>query len=204
MELKGDQVILQTQERVWQALNDPAVLKQCITGCESMEAVSPTEYKAVIMAVVGPVKARFSGKLTIAEAVPPQSYSLSFQGSGGVAGFGKGDAAVSLSPEGKGTRLSYRANVHVGGKLAQIGSRLIEGVGRKLAEDFFATFNQLVGDPALAGAPAVAEEAVPVARERSPSKPVRGGAIQGLLSKPWAWAIGAVAVVVVGVVVTII
>lgn len=154
MELKGEQFVPQTQEKVWEALSDPDVLKACINGCESIEVISDHEYKVVIMAAVGPVKARFTGNLTRHDVVAPTSYSLTFQGNGGAAGFGKGEAAVTLAPEGNGTRLSYGCRVQVGGKLAQIGSRLIDGVGRKLAENFFTTFNNTVGDASLAGMPA--------------------------------------------------
>ena len=158
MEMTGEQLIPVPQAEVWRALNDPEVLKACIAGCESIERVSDTEYRVAMVAAVGPVKARFNGKLLLSDLKPPDSYSLSFEGSGGAAGFGKGGAQVSLKTEGAGTRLSYTATASVGGKLAQVGSRLIDGVARKMADDFFTAFNEKLAGPAAkpaeAGAPA--------------------------------------------------
>lgn len=142
MEMTGEQLIPVPQEKVWQGLNDPEVLKACIAGCESIDKVSDNEYKVVIVAAVGPVRAKFNGKLVLSDLNPPNSYSLSFEGSGGAAGFGKGGAQVSLKTETLGTRLSYSAKASVGGKLAQVGSRLIDGVAKKMADDFFAAFNE--------------------------------------------------------------
>jgi carbon monoxide dehydrogenase subunit G len=150
MELTGEQSIPLPQQRVWDALNDPEVLKACIPGCESIERVSDTEYKVAMTAAIGPVKAKFSGKLRLSDLNPPHSYSLAFEGSGGAAGFGKGTAHVILVPDGESTRLTYRANATVGGKLAQIGSRLIDGVAGKMSEDFFAKFNATVAPQAAA------------------------------------------------------
>lgn len=154
MEMNGEQRIPLPQQRVWEALNDPETLRACIPGCESIEKVSDTEYKVAIVAAVGPVKAKFSGKLTLADLNPPNSYSLAFEGSGGAAGFGKGGAQVALASEGTDTLLSYKVNATVGGKLAQIGSRLIDGVARKMSDDFFARFNDIV----VAAAPAAPAE----------------------------------------------
>lgn len=144
MEMSGEQRIPLPQQKVWEALNDPEILKACIPGCESIERVSENEYKVAMTAAIGPVKAKFTGKLVLADMNPPNSYSLAFEGSGGSAGFGKGSAQVSLAPEGGGTLLTYRATASVGGKLAQIGSRLIDGVARKMSDDFFARFNKTV------------------------------------------------------------
>jgi uncharacterized protein len=158
MEMTGEQLIPVPQEKVWQGLNDPEVLKACIAGCESIDRVSDNEYKLVIVAAVGPVRAKFTGKLMLADLNPPNSYSLSFEGSGGAAGFGKGGAQVSLKTEGSSTRLSYSAKASVGGKLAQVGSRLIDGVAKKMADDFFTAFNEK-----LAGAsPRADDVTVPV------------------------------------------
>ena len=157
MEMTGEQLIPLPQQRVWEALNDPAILKACIPGCESIEKISDTEYKVAMTAAIGPVKAKFNGKLLLADLNPPHSYSIAFEGSGGAAGFGKGAAQVSLLPEGSGTRLTYKATASVGGKLAQIGSRLIDGVAKKMSDDFFARFNATV-------APAAATEAAPIRR----------------------------------------
>ena len=150
MEMSGEQLIPVPQARVWAGLNDPEVLKASIPGCESIERVSDTEYKVVITAAVGPVKAKFNGKLLLADVNAPTSYRLAFEGSGGAAGFGKGGAQVSLAPEGTGTRLSYLANAQVGGKLAQVGSRLIDGVAKKMADEFFQRFNAKLAGPAPA------------------------------------------------------
>jgi carbon monoxide dehydrogenase subunit G len=142
MDMTGEQLIALPQQRVWEALNDPEILKICIPGCETMEKVSDAEYRVVMSASVGPVKAKFSGKLLLSDLNPPNSYSLAFEGSGGAAGFGKGSSTVTLSPAEGGTRLAYTAHATVGGKLAQVGSRLIDGVARKMADDFFTKFNQ--------------------------------------------------------------
>jgi carbon monoxide dehydrogenase subunit G len=152
MEMTGEQLIPVPQEKVWRGLNDPEMLKACIAGCESIEKVSDSEYKVVIVAAVGPVRAKFNGKLLLSDLNPPNSYSLSFEGSGGAAGFGKGGAQVALKAEGAGTRLSYSAKASVGGKLAQVGSRLIDGVAKKMADDFFAAFNEKLAGPAKAEA----------------------------------------------------
>ncbi len=150
MEMTGEQFIPAAQAEVWRGLNDPETLKECIAGCESIERVSDVEYTVVTTAAIGPVKAKFRGKLKLADLDPPNSYALSFDGQGGAAGFGKGTAQVSLSAEGTGTRLRYAVKAQVGGKLAQIGSRLIDGVAKKLADDFFAAFKQKIGTPAAA------------------------------------------------------
>jgi len=156
MEMTGEQLIPLPQQKVWEALNDPEVLKACIPGCESIERVTDTEYKVAITAAVGPVKAKFAGKLLLSDLNPPTSYSMAFEGSGGAAGFGKGGAQVSLSSDGSGTKLSYSAKATIGGKLAQVGSRLIDGVAKKMADDFFKAFNAKI---APAGAPAPAKPA---------------------------------------------
>jgi carbon monoxide dehydrogenase subunit G len=157
MEMTGEQLIPLPQQQVWEALNDPAIIKACIPGCESIEKVSDAEYKVVMTAAIGPVKAKFNGKLLLTDLKPPHSYSIAFEGSGGAAGFGKGAAQVSLRPEGSGTRLTYKATASVGGKLAQIGSRLIDGVAKKMSDDFFARFNATV-------APAAVTETAPTRR----------------------------------------
>ena len=142
MEMTGEQLIPVSQAETWKALNDPAVLKDCIPGCESIERTGDNEYEVLLTAKVGPVSAKFKGKMTVADADPPNSYRLMFEGQGGVAGFAKGEATVSLAPEGKGTRLTYTAKAAVGGKLAQVGARLIDGVAKQLAGKFFEAFNR--------------------------------------------------------------
>ena len=152
MEMNGEQIIPLPQQLVWEGLNDPAVLKDCIMGCESLEKVAENEYKVALTAAIGPVKAKFTGKLLLNDVKAPDSYSLAFEGSGGAAGFGKGTAQVSLRADGAGTKLSYSAKASVGGKLAQIGSRLIDGVAKKMTDDFFAKFSARVAPPAAATA----------------------------------------------------
>jgi carbon monoxide dehydrogenase subunit G len=164
MEMTGSQLIPLPQQAVWEGLNDPAVLKASIPGCDTIERVSDTEYRIGMTAAVGPVKAKFNGKLLLADLNPPHSYTLSFEGSGGAAGFGKGGAQVALAPEGAGTKLSYKASAQVGGKLAQVGSRLIDGVARKMADEFFTRFNEKLVGPL----PAAAEEEAIMAPARGP------------------------------------
>jgi len=144
MEMKGEQLVPASQRETWAALNDPEVLKACVPGCESIERISDTEYAVLMTARVGPVAAKFKGKLSLSDLNPPKSYAIAFEGQGGVAGFGKGGAQVQLSPEPDGTRLSYQVKANVGGKLAQIGSRLVDAAARKLADDFFTSFNEKV------------------------------------------------------------
>jgi carbon monoxide dehydrogenase subunit G len=140
MNLQGERLIAAAPEATWAALNDPDTLKACIAGCETLERVADDEYLATMAMRIGPVNARFKGRLKLENIVPPSSYTIAFDGQGGVAGFGKGSADVKLAPEGAGTRLSYAAKAQVGGKLAQVGSRLIEGAASKIADDFFAAF----------------------------------------------------------------
>jgi len=142
MEMTGEQLIPMAQEQTWQALNDTAVLKDCIPGCETIERTSENEYQLVMTAKVGPVSAKFKGKMTISDAEPPNAYTLVFEGQGGVAGFAKGQASVKLTPEDGATRLGYSVKAMIGGKLAQVGARLIDGVAKKMADQFFTNFNK--------------------------------------------------------------
>ena len=147
MEMTGEQLIPLSQDVTWKALNDPAVLKDCIPGCESIERTGDNAYDVVLTAKVGPVSAKFKGKMMVTDADPPRQYTLGFEGQGGVAGFAKGEATVKLVPEGEGTRLSYSAKASVGGKLAQVGARLIDGVAKQLAGKFFESFNKRAQKP---------------------------------------------------------
>jgi len=147
MEMTGEQLIHASQADTWAALNDPEVLKACVPGCESIDRNSDTEYVVQMTARVGPVSAKFKGKLNLANMNPPHSYSIAFEGQGGVAGFAKGGADVSLTPEGHATKLAYKVKANVGGKLAQIGSRLVDAAANKVANDFFVAFNEKVGKP---------------------------------------------------------
>ena len=144
MEIVGEQLIPRPQGVTWSSIIDPEVLKVCIPGCESMDKVGDNEYAMVMGAKVGPVSARFKSKITLADVDAPNSYTLIFEGQGGVAGFAKGQANVRLWPEGESTRLQYTAKATIGGKLAQVGSRLVDGVAKKLAESFFTKFNEHV------------------------------------------------------------
>lgn len=147
MEMTGEQRIPASQADTWKALNDPAVLKECVPGCEAIDRVSDTEYAVQMTARVGPVSAKFKGKLTLSNLKPPHSYSIAFEGQGGVAGFAKGGADVTLAPEGaEATRLGYQVKANVGGKLAQIGSRLVDAAAQKVANDFFVAFNEKMGN----------------------------------------------------------
>jgi carbon monoxide dehydrogenase subunit G len=140
MEMHGERRIPAPRQAVWERLNDLETLKLCIPGCETIEKVSDTEFTAKVVARVGPVKATFSGKVTLSDLNPPQGYTISGEGQGGVAGFAKGGAKVNLEEEGGETVLRYDVQSQVGGKLAQIGSRLIDGTARKMADEFFGRF----------------------------------------------------------------
>ena len=142
MEMHGEQLLPVSQERTWQALNDLEVLKACIPGCETIVPSGENEFDVALTAKVGPVSAKFKGKLTLSDLDPPNAYDLVFEGQGGVAGFAKGSAHVALSAHDAGTRLAYDVKANVGGKLAQIGSRLIDGAAKKLAEQFFGAFGK--------------------------------------------------------------
>jgi carbon monoxide dehydrogenase subunit G len=145
MDMTGEQLIPLPQQETWNALNDPEVLKDCIPGCESITRVSDNEYDVVLTARVGPVSAKFKGRMKVTDSDPPRAYTLGFEGQGGVAGFAKGEATVTLTPEGASTKLAYSAKATVGGKLAQVGARLIDGVARQLAGKFFEAFEQRAG-----------------------------------------------------------
>jgi len=145
MDMKGSRLVPADIETTWRLLNDPEALRACIPGCESIDRVSDTEYGVEMTARVGPVSAKFGGRLVLADVVAPQSYTLKFEGQGGAAGFANGTARVALAPADGGTRIDYAVNAQVGGKLAQIGSRLVDGAAAKLANDFFARFVERAG-----------------------------------------------------------
>jgi carbon monoxide dehydrogenase subunit G len=165
MEMKGEQLIPASQQDTWNALNDPQMLKECIPGCEALERVADNEYMVLMVSRIGPVSAKFKGKLTLSEVNPPRSYSLSFEGQGGAAGFAKGGAHVELSTQDSATKLSYEAKANVGGKLAQIGSRLIEAAAKKVADDFFRRFNEKVASSHKQEGSRDEPHAEPVARD---------------------------------------
>ena len=142
MEMTGQQLVPLSQEKTWEALNDTRVLKECVPGCETLEKTGENQYELAIKSRIGPVSARFKGTMTLQDVDPPNGYTMVFEGQGGVAGFAKGQASVTLTPEGEATRLSYSVKAMVGGKIAQLGARLIDGVARKLSDDFFKCFNE--------------------------------------------------------------
>jgi carbon monoxide dehydrogenase subunit G len=179
MEMTGEYRIEAPREAVWTALNDPEVLKQVIPGCEEIEKTSDTEFEAKVKAKVGPVSAKFAGKVTLSDLDPPNGYTISGEGKGGAAGFARGGAKIRLEEEdGGATILYYEVDAQVGGKLAQIGSRLIDGTAKKMAGDFFGKLSEVVG------------EAAPAA-EAPPEAP----AARGL--KPAVWITGLIALVVI-------
>jgi carbon monoxide dehydrogenase subunit G len=154
MEFKGRYHIAAPPQLVWVALNDPEVLKLCIPGCEQVEKSDDTHFGAVATLKVGPVKATFKAKIELADLDPPNRCTLKGEGQGGVAGFARGEAVVELAPDGNGTLLSYAATANIGGKLAQIGQRLIDGAAKQIADDFFNRFSATVSANATQTAPA--------------------------------------------------
>ena len=148
MELKGEYRIPADRDAVWRMLNDPEVLRVCLPGCESLEGGIETGFSARVTTKIGPVKATFNGAVTLTNIKPPESYTISGEGKGGIAGFAKGGADIHLTEDGGDTILSYVAQAQVGGKLAQLGSRLIDATSRKLADQFFASFVERVGSRA--------------------------------------------------------
>jgi carbon monoxide dehydrogenase subunit G len=160
MELTGQVTIDAQRERVWAALNDPSVLQACIPGCEELIDESPTTRKARVMVKIGPVRARFSGRITLSDSVAPERCVIGFEGSGGAAGMASGRSQVELRPDGEATRLVYSATATLGGKLGQIGGRMIDASARQLADQFFAALREQLAPtptppaPTPAGAPA--------------------------------------------------
>ncbi len=153
MDLAGQRHLPVDRESAWGSLNDPGVLKACIPGCEAIERTGENAYGLTIAAALGPVRAKFRGRLMLEDVVAPESYTLRFEGDAGPAGFARGTAKVRLA-EDNGTRMEYTVNAQVGGKLAQVGNRLVDSAARKLAEDFFAAFEKRVAPaPAATAAP---------------------------------------------------
>jgi uncharacterized protein len=226
MDMTGEYRIPAPRQKVWEALNNPDVLRAAIPGCESLEKISDTEMNGRVSARVGPVSAKFSGKVTLSDLDPPNGYRISGEGSGGAAGFAKGGATVTLADDGAGgTVLSYKVDAQIGGKLAQIGSRLIDGVARKMADDFFGRFSAAVappppaspaeeqlppaapappitfGDPVTRGAAAVLPPTPGIAPQpqtfATPVPPNPAASTASMRLPPWAWIVGLVVVVVI-------
>lgn len=170
MQMSGERRIPAPREEVWKALNDPEVLRQAIPGCQTLEQEGEDSFTAKVKAKVGPVSATFSGAVTLTDINAPESYRLSGEGKGGAAGFAKGGAKVVLEEDGDGTLLKYDVDAKVGGKLAQIGSRLVDGTARKLSEEFFDNFSAIVtgGGQAAAEAEAAPEAAAETVPEGAP------------------------------------
>ncbi len=191
MEMTGEYRINAAREDVWAALNDPEVLKACIPGCQEIDKTSDTGFTAKVKAKVGPVSATFNGAVTLSDMNPPESYTISGEGKGGAAGFAKGGAKVKLAEDGAETLLTYEVEAQVGGKLAQIGSRLIDGTAKKMAEQFFGALAAHVGAPppeAPAEAPAPAEAAPAGVQVSDPDV--------GAGVKPGVWVAGLILVMV--------
>jgi carbon monoxide dehydrogenase subunit G len=147
MTMTGEYQLPASQQAVWEKLNDPAVLKACIPGCQELEKTGDNGFKAIATIKIGPVKATFKGAVTLSDIDPPNGYKISGQGEGGVAGFAKGGAVVKLAPKDGGTLLTYNVEAQIGGKLAQLGQRLVNGAAKKVADDFFQNFVKAVGAP---------------------------------------------------------
>lgn len=194
MDMQGSRQLAITQQQAWDALNDPAVLKACIPGCDKVELTGENQYAIGMSLKIGPVAAKFSGKIALTDMAPPQSYTLSFEGQGGPAGFGKGSAKVQLSPNDRGTELGYSVQASVGGKIAQLGQRLIDGAAKSMAEDFFKRFDEAMQQqhPGAYAAQAHADAqagnvSLPAAAEDPNAGP---------LGLPiWVWVVGAVILV---------
>jgi uncharacterized protein len=191
MDMTGEYRIPAPREKVWAALNDPEILKASIPGCQSLERVSDREFTARVVAKVGPVKSTFNGNVVLDNINAPESYTISGEGKGGAAGFAKGGADVQLAEDGDATLLRYTAKADVGGKLAQLGSRLIDGTAKKMADEFFHNFRQQV-------APEVVEAAPPVEVEpaREP-EPAPGGLVSDLAQNRFVWVAGGIVVLMI-------
>jgi carbon monoxide dehydrogenase subunit G len=183
MDMAGERLISAPQDTVWSALNDPAILKACIPGCESLDATSENEMAAVAAVKLGPISAKFSGRVKLSDIDPPNGYTLSGEGKGGPAGFAKGAAKVRLAPRAEGTLLTYTVEAQVGGKIAQLGARLIDATAKSMADQFFTKFAEQV----QALVPKSATASIP--REAAvPTKPT---------AMPWLLA-AAIVIVAVG------
>jgi uncharacterized protein len=181
MKLTDSQVIPASRERVWNGLNDPVILQQCIPGCSKIEVVSPTEFKATVTVAVGPVKANFSGQVTLSDLNPPESYRISGKGNGGFVGFATGGANIRLTAlSANETQMDYDVDAQIGGKLAMLGSRLIDSTATSMADKFFTKFGNLVKDQAGAqhAATSAATKRKAPSKKSSAKKPVAKKAVK--------------------------
>jgi uncharacterized protein len=190
MDMTGSEPIAAPRERVYAALNDPEILKAAIPGCEYIEKTSDTEMTATVVTKVGPVKAKFQGAVTLSDLDPPNGYTISGEGKGGPAGFAKGGAKVRLEAVGDTTILHYEVKADVGGKLAQLGSRLIDSTARKLSGEFFSRFAAIVAGPEAEAAP----EPAPIGAAPPPAapQPAAASAPPESGSRLWIWGLAAV------------
>lgn len=188
MEMNGEYRIEASRQKVWDALNDPEILKQSIPGCEEINQLSETEMTAKVVAKVGPVKANFTGQVTLSDLDPPNSYRISGEGKGGAAGFAKGGANVRLEADGDATVLKYDVDATVGGKLAQLGARLIDGTAKKMAGEFFSNFAEIVSE-----GPAPEADAAPAATAAAPA----AGLATGPVIDVGTWVVGLIVAAVV-------
>jgi len=187
MDMTGEYKIAAPRERVWAALNDPDILRQAIPGCEELNRLSETELEAAARAKIGPVNARFKGKVVLSDLNPPEGYTLTGEGSGGAAGFAKGEARVVLIADGDTTLLRYVVKATIGGKLAQLGQRLVDGAAKKMADDFFDKFSDLAGGK-------VAPPPPPAVDAQGPTKAPANDNRQSPLFEPPAWLPAAIIV----------
>ncbi|MDR2297462.1 MAG: carbon monoxide dehydrogenase subunit G [Comamonas sp.] len=214
MEMHASRPLAVSQQQAWEALNDPQALKQCLAGCEKFEPAEDGSYAVAMAVKVGPVSAKFNGKVTLSDVLPPQSYTIAFEGQGGVAGFGKGQAKVGLNPVDEShCELRYDVQAQVGGKIAQLGQRLIDGAAKNMAEDFFARFEALMQERYPAEEVPVSSMSVDADQEPVAEHDTRSwehdaaSAMQAQLDAApvappheksgiplWAWALGAVVV----------
>lgn len=187
MQMNGTRQLNATAHQAWQALNDPDMLKACIPGCDRFEAVTDTQYAMGVSIRIGPVSAKFSGTVTLDEVVPPTSYVIHFEAQGGVAGFGKGSSRVQLVPNDQGVELQYQVESQVGGKLAQVGQRLIDVAAKSLAEDFFKRFEAKLAERLQASGEVTTQSSDSAVAGQGEGKPQ-----EGLMGIPrWAWYLAA-------------
>ena len=201
MEMQASRTLAVSQQQAWEALNDPEVLKLCIPGCDKVEPTGENQYSVAMALKIGPVSAKFAGKITLSDIVPPESYNIAFEGSGGVAGFGKGNAQVKLVPlpadaAGQAScELHYTVHASVGGKIAQLGQRLIDGAAKSMAEDFFKRFDDEMQRRFPRAEAPPADTAASADAVTQPSTVQEGGATQGGGIPAWMWGVGVAALV---------
>jgi carbon monoxide dehydrogenase subunit G len=199
MEMSGEYRIAASRDKVWAALNDPEILKASIPGAQSLEKVSDTEMTATVVSKIGPVKATFHGNVTLSNIDPPNGYTITGEGKGGVAGFAKGGADVSLTEDGPVTILRYNAKGQVGGKLAQVGARLIDATAKQMADQFFGNFAEKVGGRPPADSEAVVADVIndPEVTAEAIVEKAEVAAGRGFLGGPTMWGLLALIVVII-------